>query len=43
MTAVILFFSYSSPLLGGEARRGGIDNRLQPPLPTSPPIGGEEE
>ena len=37
--------SLSSPLalspLGGEARRGGIDER-RPPLPTSPPSGGEE-
>src|SRR5207248_9475107 len=24
-------------------RRGGIDGRAQPPLPTSPPSGGEEE
>ena len=32
----------SSPPLGGEAKRGGDAHRLQPPLPTSPPSGGEE-
>src|SRR5262249_22288935 len=36
-------FSYSSPPPGGEARREGIDDRAQSPLPTSPPIGGEEK
>jgi heme exporter protein A len=33
----------SSPPLGGEVRRGGTEDRAQPPLPASPPSGGEEK
>src|SRR5690349_13287637 len=36
-------FSCSSPPLGGEVRRGGIEGCAPPPLLASPPSGGEEQ